>query len=190
MLGGSAPPAELPGNVVTTYGMSETGSGVVYDGVPLEGVEVTVDADTAEISVRGPMLLRGYRGGTDPKDGDGWFRTGDVGGFDHTGRLEVYGRLDDVIVTGGEKVWPDAVEAVLLAVPSVREVAIVGRDDPEWGQRVVAVVVPTDHRTPPSLDELRDAVKNQLGAWAAPRSVELVDELPRTALGKIRRAVL
>jgi O-succinylbenzoic acid--CoA ligase len=186
VLGGAAPPAELPPNVVTTYGMTETGSGVVYDGLALDGVDVAVDP-SGEIAVRGAMLLRCYRDGTDPKDADGWFRTGDVGALDD-GRLRVFGRVDDVIISGGENVWPDAVEAVLLLLASVREVAVVGRDDDEWGQRVVAVVVPADPSSPPTLDELRATVKDHLGPWAAPRELELVESLPRTVLGKIRRA--
>jgi O-succinylbenzoic acid--CoA ligase len=189
VLGGSAPPAELPSNVVSTYGMTETGSGIVYDGVALDGVDVAVDAASGEISVRGPMLLRCYRDGTDPKDSDGWFRTGDVGSLGD-GRLRVFGRVDDVIITGGENVWPVAVEALLVALPSVREVAVVGRDDDEWGQRVVAVVVPSDPTAPPTLDELRSTVKEHLGPWAAPRELELCETLPRTALGKIRRSAL
>jgi O-succinylbenzoic acid--CoA ligase len=135
------------------------------------------------------MLLRCYRDGTDPKDSDGWFRTGDVGSLGD-GRLRVFGRVDDVIITGGENVWPVAVEALLVALPSVREVAVVGRDDDEWGQRVVAVVVPSDPTAPPTLDELRSTVKEHLGPWAAPRELELCETLPRTALGKIRRSAL
>jgi o-succinylbenzoate---CoA ligase len=189
VLGGAAPPAELPSNGVTTYGMTETGSGVVYDGVPLDGVDVSVDSASGEIAVRGPMLLRCYRDGTDPKDASGWFRTGDVGSLDG-GRLHVFGRVDDMIVTGGENVWPDAVEALLTSLPSVREVAVVGRDDDEWGQRVVAIVVPSDPTSPPTLDALRSTVKERLGSWAAPRGLELAESLPRTALGKIRRTDL
>jgi o-succinylbenzoate---CoA ligase len=189
VLGGSAPPAELPSNVVTTYGMTETGSGIVYDGVPLDGVDVAVDATSGEISVRGPMLLRCYRDGLDPKDADGWLRTGDVGSLED-GRLHVLGRVDDVIITGGEKVWPEAVEALLIALPSVCEVAVIGRDDDEWGQRVVAVVVPSDPAAPPTLDELRSTVKEHLGPWAAPRELERCESLPRTPLGKIRRGAL
>lgn len=190
VLGGSAPPSELPPNVVTTYGMTETGSGVVYDGRPLDGVDVRVD-DRGEIQLRGPMLLRAYRDGADPKAADGWFSTGDLGEIDAgTGRLRVHGRATDLIITGGENVWPDAVESVLGADPDVREVAVVGRTDEEWGQRVVAVVVPADPARPPTLDRLRAAVKERIGPWAAPREVEFVDSLPRTALGKIRRAEL
>jgi O-succinylbenzoic acid--CoA ligase len=190
VLGGAAPPEQLPGNVIATYGMTETGSGIVYDGRPLDGVDVSIDDRSGEISMRGPMLLRCYRDGTDPKDSGGWFRTGDVGAWAVNGRLRVFGRLDDVIITGGENVWPDAVEAVLAALPSVAEIAVVGREDEEWGHRVVALVVPSDPALPPALDELRAAVKERLGAWAAPRELELVESLPRTALGKVRRGGL
>jgi O-succinylbenzoic acid--CoA ligase len=189
VLGGSAMPPELPPNAVATYGLTETGSGVVYDGVPLDGVEV--DVVNAEIRLRCPMLLRAYRDGTDPRDADGWFPTGDAGIWDAaSGRLRVLGRIGDVIVTGGEKVWPAAVERVLAAHPDVGEAAVVGVPDHEWGARVVAVVVPQDRARPPALADLRDAVKTELPAYAAPRELRIVDALPRTGLGKVARADL
>jgi o-succinylbenzoate---CoA ligase len=189
VLGGSAMPAALPPNAVTTYGMTETGSGVVYDGVPLDGVEVSVR--DGEIRLRGPMLLRAYRDGADPRDPDGWFRTGDAGTWDAASdRLRVLGRLGDVIVTGGEKVWPAAVERVLAAHPDVGEAAVVGVPDHEWGARVVAVVVPRDTTHPPELAALRDAVKAELPVYAAPRDLRIVGVLPRTGLGKVARAEL
>jgi o-succinylbenzoate---CoA ligase len=189
VLGGAAPPPDRPSNCVATYGMTETGSGVVYDGVPLEGVEVR--AVSGELHLRGPMLLRAYRDGTVPLDGEGWLATGDLGDVDpDTGTVRVHGRAGDLIITGGENVWPTQVEGVLERHPGVAEVAVVGRADPEWGQKVVAVVVPTDHERPPSLDQLRDAVKAELPVFCAPRQVELVERLPRTALGKVVRARL
>jgi O-succinylbenzoic acid--CoA ligase len=188
LVGGSAVRLPLPDNAVATYGMTESGGGVVYGGRPLDGVEVRVAA--GEVQVRGPMLLRAYRDGTDPKDPDGWFATGDAGRFDHSGALVVEGRIADVIVTGGEKVLPGAVEAVLAGVPGVGEVAVVGRPDPEWGEAVTAVVVPADRAEPPALETLREAVKATLPAYAAPRRLEIVDHLPRTSLGKVRRAGL
>ena len=147
VLGGSAVPPDLPTNVVATYGLTETGSGCVYDGVPLDGVEVRV-AETGEIQLRGDLLLRAYRTGTDELDPllpGGWFPTGDLGAWDEAaGRLQVYGRSGDVIITGGQNVWPDPVERVLATVPGVAEVAVVGRPDPRWGAAVTAVVVPVD----------------------------------------------
>lgn len=189
LMGGSADwrAGERPPNVVHTYGLTETGSGVVYDGVPLDGVEVRVDDDGA-IHVRGPMLLRAYRDGTDPKAADGWLATGDAGAWDADGRLVVHGRLDDAIVTGGEKVWPAPVEAALATVTGVAEVAVGGVPDPEWGERVVAyVVLDGERRSPPSLGVLRDAVTAVLPAYAAPKELVVVPALPRTATGKVRR---
>jgi o-succinylbenzoate---CoA ligase len=194
LLGGDAPPSwpdGRPGPVVVTYGMTETGGGCVYDGVPVGQVEVVVDPQ-GEVRVRGPVLGRAYRGpeGDEPLVGaDGWFATGDGGRIEADGRLVVDGRLGEVIVTGGEKVWPAAVEAVLSRCAGVGSVAVVGRADPEWGEQVVAVVVP-DAGAAPRLADLRAAVKDELGAWAAPRALDLVEALPRTALGKIRRSAL
>jgi len=190
VLGGSAPPRRLPPNVHTTYGMTETGSGVVYDGVPLDGVEVSVEPVTREIHLRGPMLLRAYRDGTVPTDARGWLATGDAGHVDAAGRLHVDGRLDELIVSGGENVWPTPVEQVIARHPGVGEVAVAGRPDPEWGQRVVAWVVPTAGGEPPTVEGLRRLVAEELAPWAAPREVVLVEHLPKTAIGKVRRAAL
>lgn len=186
LLGGSAPPPDRPANSVATYGMTETGSGVVYDHRPLPGVELrTVDG---EVHVRGPMLLRCYRDGTNPLTAEGWLPTGDVGEVADGGQwLDVHGRSGDMIITGGQNVWPHRVEAVLERHPYVAGAAVVGRPDPEWGQRVVAFIEST---APPSLDELRGWVKETLPAYCAPREVIIVDALPRTPLGKLGRADL
>jgi o-succinylbenzoate---CoA ligase len=189
LLGGSAIPVGRPPNTVATYGMTETGSGIVYDGEPLDDVELRV-GDDGEIHVRGPMLFRCYRDGTDPRTGDGWFATGDLGEIGADGRLRVHGRRGDLVITGGENVWPTAVERVLVTHPAIADVAVVGRPDPEWGQRVVAVVVPADPTAPPSMEELRRWVKAELPAYAAPRELVLADAIPRTALGKVRRGDL
>lgn len=188
LLGGSRPPTDRPPNTVTTYGMTETGSGVVYDGTPLRGVEVRIV--DGEVEVRCAMSLRCYRDGTDPKRPDGWLPTGDIGAIDGNGRLSVQGRRGDLIVTGGENVWPEPVEAVLLGLDGITDAAVVGRPDPEWGQVVVAVVVPDDPDRPVPLERVRSHVKEHLPAWCAPRAVEFRTVLPRTALGKLRRADL
>jgi O-succinylbenzoic acid--CoA ligase len=189
LLGGSAPPPFLPTNVVTTYGMTETGSGVVYDGLPLPGVRISL-SPSSEVLLRCPMLLRAYRDGSVPLDESGWFRTGDAGHFDADGRLLIDGRLSDMIITGGEGIWPAPLERILAQHPGVADVAVSSRPDPEWGERVVACVVPADNRTPPGLTELRALVRDQLAAYAAPKELVILPELPRTSIGKLRRDVL
>ncbi|WP_436795681.1 class I adenylate-forming enzyme family protein [Actinospongicola halichondriae] len=186
VLGGSAPPPNRPPNSVATYGMTETGSGVVYDGVPLPDVEIRVV--DAELQVRGPMVAEQYRDGTPVGDAAGWLHTGDLGSFDD-GIVHVDGRRGDMIITGGENVHPDPIERRLREHPAIADVAIVGRPDDTWGQRVVAVVELTDASTEPTLDELRDWVRETLPVWCAPKALE-VGPLPRTSLGKIRRAAL
>ena len=190
LLGGSAIPPDRPANTVATYGMTESGAGVVYDGLALNGIGMQIALD-GEILLRGPSMLRCYRDGTVPFDEGGWYHTGDLGTIDaDTGRLSVAGRADDMIITGGENVWPHLVEAVLLGHPSVEDVAVVGRDDPEWGQRVTAVVVAAADAPAVRLAELREFVKADLPSWCAPKALEFVDRLPKTALGKLQRKLL
>ena len=198
LLGGARPPEMLAPNVVVTYGLTETGSGVVYDGVPLDGIEVALShfddgSVEGEILLRGPMLMRCYRDGNAGRvigpDGTAtWFATGDAGSLADDGTLRVSGRLAEVIVTGGEKVWPDAVEKVLASDPGVSEVAVWKRADPDWGERVVAWIVPG--ASPPHTDALKELVVHTIAPWAAPKEFVFVDELPRTASGKIRRTEL
>jgi O-succinylbenzoic acid--CoA ligase len=189
VLGGAGDPLDRPGNVVHTYGLTETGGGVVYDGLPFAGTEVRVDADGA-ISLRGPTIARGLRqpdGSVVPVvDADAWLATGDLGRW-ADGALEVDGRSDDLIVSGGENVWPQGVEDAIRSHPGVEEVAVIGRADPHWGRRVVAVIVPANPMWPPTLEELRAHTKERLPAYAAPRELVVVHELERTALGKVRR---
>jgi O-succinylbenzoic acid--CoA ligase len=175
---------------VVTYGLTQSCGGVVYDGTPLPGVSVRID-EGGEIQLGGPTLLRGYRDGSAAGlTADGWLPTGDAGRLDGDGRLHVHGRLDDLIVTGGENVWPGDVEAALRSHPAVADCAVFGRPDPSWGQRVVAAVVPRDRAVPPTLEELRDHVGALLGRHQAPRELVLVESLPRTALGKLQRGGL
>jgi O-succinylbenzoic acid--CoA ligase len=188
LLGGGRPPSDLPANVLTTWGMTETGSGVVYRGVPLPGVEFV--AVEGELCVRTPTLFRSYRSAPRPRyvdpEGREWFPTGDAGEVLEN-RIRVFGRLGFVINTGGEKLWPEDLESVLSTVAGVRDVAVVGVDDPEWGQRVIALVVSDDD----TIDEtLRQVANERLGPWAKPKEVRHVVAIPRTSNGKIRRGEL
>jgi len=185
VVGGAPVPGGLQSNCVTSYGLTETAGGCVYDGMPFPGVEVAIDAD-GQLRLRGPLLLRTYRDGTDPRTADGWLATGDAGHLDDDGRLVIDGRITDLIITGGENVWPAAVEHRLRSHAAIAEVAVAGRPDHEWGERVVAFVIPVDPAAPPSLEELRDHVKAELPPWCAPRQLVLVADLPRTRSGKVR----
>ncbi|MDQ2812307.1 MAG: AMP-binding protein [Actinomycetota bacterium] len=217
LLGGAAAPQSLLDDaraagipVVTTYGMTETCGGCVYDGQPLDGVRVMIgdendphSAGGDRIWIGGPVLFSGYRpagpagpGGAASPPGSGGprgdvapdsaalFRTGDLGRLDESGRLTVRGRADDVINTGGHKVVPGEVAAVLETCPGVRDVAVVGQPDTEWGERVVAVVVPADRADPPPLELLRLHVRERLPRYAAPSRVVLVDAVPMLPSGK------
>jgi O-succinylbenzoic acid--CoA ligase len=217
LLGGAAAPpglldaaraAEVP--VVTTYGMTETCGGCVYDGLALDGVRVRI-GDDERIWIGGPVLFSGYRRGglggkVSPQDrgdaqgGSGemgppgrkpsapresqWFRTGDLGRVDSAGRLVVRGRADDVINTGGYMVVPGEVAARLQTCPGVRDVAVLGLPDPEWGERVIAVVAPADPAEPPTLELLRLHVRQRLPYYAAPSKVVMVDAVPMLPSGK------
>ena len=186
--------AEMAGApVVTTYGLTETWGGVVHDGHPLAGAELRV-GDGGEILVRGSMVMKGYR--LRPQDtaavlsADGWLRTGDLGDWSTDGRLRVVDRLGDLIVTGGVNVSPSEVEGVLGRHPGVADVCVTGTPDAEWGERVVAHVVPTDPADPPSLATLRAFTAESLSPPNLPRELVLVDAIPRTPGGKPLRRLL
>jgi O-succinylbenzoic acid--CoA ligase len=177
--------------VVRTYGMSETAGGCVYDGVPLDGVRLRVDAD-GRIVLGGATLANGYRNPPDPDPfaEPGWFRTDDIGAVDDSGVLSVLGRADEAISTGGLTVLPQPVEAVLRTHPAVADCAVFGLDDERLGQRVVAAIVVADGCAPPSLDTLRAHVMHTLDRTAAPRELHIVDALPMRGIGKVDRQAL
>ena len=179
--------------VVTTYGLTETCGGVAYDGRLFPGSAVRFGPDD-EIQVSSPSSMEGYRfDGTATHQAftlDGWVRTGDAGGLDGDGLLRVHGRLDELILSGAEKIWPQEVEAALRDHPRVLDVAVGPRPDPEWGDRVVAYVVPDPDLPAPTLEELRDFASDSIARFKAPRDLVLVEELPRTDSGKIRRREL
>ncbi|MEX0593046.1 MAG: AMP-binding protein [Nitriliruptoraceae bacterium] len=169
--------------LVASYGMTETAGGCVYDGQPLDGVDI--DVIDGRIHVRGPVLFSGYLiGGTfEPAPSDGW-TTPDVGTFDEAGHLVVLGRADDIVVSGGENIPTGLVTSRLIAHPAVADATAFGVDDAEWGQQVVAAVVPADPSNPPSADALTSWIRQDLAAAWAPRRYLMIDRLPRTAMGK------
>ncbi|WP_203612381.1 o-succinylbenzoate--CoA ligase [Amycolatopsis sp. SID8362] len=172
--------------IVPAYGMSETASGCVYDGFPLDGVQV--DLADGRIRVAGAVLAHGYRRRPDltaDAFADGWFTTSDRGIRHDDGRIEVLGRADDMINTGGVKVSANAIERVLCAQPGVRDACVVGVADPEWGEAVVALVVPAGEP-----GDLRAAVRAELGPASAPKRIEFGTELPLRGPGKIDRAAV
>ncbi len=194
LLGGAAVPPGLldaasaaGARVITTYGMTETCGGCVYNGTPLDGVRLASGPD-GRIRISGPVLFSRYRGCSPELTSqcltDGWFVTSDLGGLDVDGRLVLHGRADDVINSGGEKVVPGLVEQALRDCPSVKDAVVVGVPDPRWGERVTAVIVPADEAAPPGLAELRAAVAGRLPRYAAPRAVVCVPEIPLLTSGK------
>ena len=159
----------------------------IYDGVPLDGVAVAVGAD-GRVRIGGPVLFEGYDGQPDLTAEalrDGWFRTQDLGRLDEDGRLEVLGRVDDVVITGGLNVPAPAVAARLAAHPSVDAVEVLGVPDDEWGHRVVAAVVGSL-----SLEQARDWVATAHPRTWAPRQLLVLDRLPMLPNGKVDRVAL
>lgn len=178
--------------VVGTYGMSETAGGCVYDGVALDGVRVRVGAD-GRVAIGGATLAAGYRNPAvpDPFAEPGWFHTDDLGVLDAAGALQILGRADDAICTGGSTVLPQPIESALAGHPAVADCAVFGVADERLGQRVVAAVVLTPPAAPVAAAALRDHVAATLGAAAAtPRQWHFVDTLPRRGIGKVDRAAL
>ena len=204
LLGGAAAPPGLLAEardagvrVVTTYGMSETAGGCVYDGRALDVSLVQLE-DDGRIRLGGATLALGYLG--EPalsatafvvdESARRWFRTGDVGHLDARGALVVDGRIDDLINTGGLKVAPRLVEEALTALDIVAEAVVVGSPDPEWGQLVCAAIVVTPGVSPPTLDDVRARLRGILPDHALPRRLATLPELPVRGPGKPDRAAI
>lgn len=191
--GGPLPPdllrkaADKNLKIVTTYGMTETCGGCVYDGLPLRGVGLKLAGE--QILLKGPMLFSRYRlepGITESVLKDGWFHTADRGSLSDEGLLSVLGRLDDVIITGGENVSPEEVEKILSEHPSVQEAAVVGIPSQRWGQEIAAAVV---LRTGEDLDleDLKTFFSSRGPEWMTPKKIRQVASLPKSPTGKVVR---
>src|SRR5205085_2466895 len=159
--------------------LTETASLVTCDGLPIPGMAVRVVA--GEIEVRGPAVMRGYLG---HEPVHGWFRTGDLGSLE-AGRLTVHARRSDLIISGGENVYPAEVEAALLSHPRVREAAVLPAPDPRWGQVGVACIV-----TDAAESDLREFLRERLARYKVPARFVVLPELPRNAAGKVDRLTL
>jgi O-succinylbenzoic acid--CoA ligase len=183
LVGGAHAPANLPSNAISTYGLTETFGGVVYNGEPLAGVEVRISQDS-EIQIRCNSFLRCYRNGLDPKTNDGWLLTGDLGEF-HNDKLSVLGRKDDLIKTGGYKVWPITVENCLRQHDAVADAVVAGTPDEKWGQAVTAWVVLKPHTPNIRIEDLSKHVRLTLPDYCAPKALFVVDQIPRSSLGKV-----
>lgn len=186
LVGGSSILGNLPANAITTYGLTETMGGIAYDGQALDGVAIRV-SDSAEIEIQGEMLFRTYRDGTDPKKEDGWFTTGDLGEI-RDGVLTVQGRKDDLINTGGYKVWPKLVESSISQIDGVIDCVVMGLPDAKWGQTVCTWIVLKNLDLPLNLEDVRRHVKMSLPDYCAPRKLFIVESIPRSALGKVLSA--
>jgi O-succinylbenzoic acid--CoA ligase len=169
-------------DVAPSYGMTEACSQIATDGFPLMGVQLRL-ADDGEVLVRGATVAAGALGP------DGWLHTGDLGAFDERGRLVLAGRKADTIVTGGENVAPAEVEAILLEHPAVADAAVFGRLDPEWGEAVVAQVVPVDGAGVDA-EEMRAHCVARLAPFKVPKEFLAVTSVPRGVTGKLLRREL
>jgi o-succinylbenzoate---CoA ligase len=185
---------------LTTYGLTEMSSQVATErfhapspgnlpegavGPALPGVDVKAD-ESGRLRVRGPMAMRGYLNFEDPFDRDGYIVTQDLGRVDDSGNVYIFGRVDNVIITGGENVAAEFVESALLGAPGVREVCVVGVPDADWGAKVVAAVV-LEPSSLVTMDDLHREVARSLPGFACPKQIRIVPHLPHLPSGKVDR---
>jgi malonyl-CoA/methylmalonyl-CoA synthetase len=174
----------LPGvELRLSGGPSEGHSGGLSKGAPGDTSE-----HSREIEVRGPNVFAGYldrpEANASSFTADGWFKTGDLGAIDDEGYVQIVGRAKELIISGGYNVYPREVEDVLREHPAIEDVAVVGEESAEWGERVVAYAV---LKAPVELSALRDVVGDRLAPFKHPRGLYAVDTLPRNALGKVQK---
>lgn len=172
-------------NVITTYGMSETAGGCVYDGRPLAGVKIALD-NAQQIFITGPQVAMGYLDGSTGFQ-DGGFLTQDIGQWRKDGLLEILGRADDVVISGGEKILLTAIEQRIRLMPGLLDVHLFTRKSAEWGEEVVCAVVGNDSTT---LSAIRDHVAECFPRSFAPRALILLAEMPLRGIGKPDRDTL
>ncbi len=204
---------ELTGmSIYEGYGMTEAAPTVSYNhhyrhkigsvGMEVPNVEVQIRDDKGsfletgsegEICVRGPNIMNGY---LDNPEGTrnafwegGWFRTGDVGQFDEEGYLYIVDRIKDMIITGGENVYPREVEEVLYAIPEIQECAVIGLPDKEWGERVTAFIVPREGEEFNG-EKIKNFLKERIAPFKVPKEFRKVDDLPKSQAGKILKRKL
>lgn len=202
LVGGAATPPALRAKaiaagvtVVRTYGMSETCGGCVYDGVPLDGVEIVLDDENSDgvgrVRLGGPTVALGYRNQAEHPAfaRPGWFRTDDLGTLTD-GVLAIAGRADEAISSGGLTVLPQVVEAELLQIPAIAACAVFGLPHERLGQQIGTAIVVTPGQAVPTIDDLRNALAGALPSTSIPRQVFVVDELPLRGPGKIDRRAL
>jgi len=167
-------------------------------GVPLPGIELEIRDDLGrvlgpnergEIYVRGEQVSGEYEGRGSVTDSEGWFPTRDAGSMDEAGYLFLEGRADDVIVRGGENLSPGEIEDVLLLHPAVRDAAVVGIPDEQWGEGVAAAIVVKPGQSA-SAAELQEWVKARMRSSRVPQAVVFVEELPYNETGKLLRRVV
>lgn len=192
--------------LLATYGLTEMSSQVSTEslertcnasqsaavGRPLWGARVEIDTD-GRVWVGGAMAMRGYLGKPSPFDERGLLPTNDIGCLDDQGRLFIFGRADNVIITGGENVSPEAIEAALVETGLVEEACVIGVADPDWGERVVAYVTRprTPLETPPiNAEALRERLSLALPPPAIPKEIRWVEMLPQLPNGKLDRRAL
>jgi fatty-acyl-CoA synthase len=156
--------------------------------VDADGREIRQPRENGEVITRGPNIMKGYWNNPEATaaaiDGEGWFHTGDIGYLDEDGFLFIADRLKDMVITGGENVYPAEVESALYSHPAIAEIAVIGLPDQQWGEAVVAIVSLKPDATL-ELEELRNFASDRLARYKLPRRLEIIEAMPRNPAGKV-----